>query len=147
MPPRVLPLFADGNRYVHSARNKPGDPSGAEGESAEERARQQYHDLIAAYGAALAAKEPCAQERFVEATAAWEHLRTFRCEEAELDADMHLVAAFSFAIQAHDIVEARRVYEAMSEKYQKLADGAETIEPGSLKSGCRGSSQHGGSGR
>ena len=104
-----------------------------EGETPEDAARHQYHDLINAYGSALVAKDPSATELFAQATAAWERLRAFKCEESELDADMHLVAAFSFAIQARDRVEAKRLYDAMSEAYRATTDGAEGIEPGSLK--------------
>jgi hypothetical protein len=99
----------------------------------EDEARGQYQDALHSYAAALVARDPIAKELFAKATAAWERLRTLPCEEAQLDIDMHLVAALAFAVQARDACEAKRIYDSMSDRYQRDTDAAEAFEPGSLK--------------
>jgi hypothetical protein len=96
-------------------------------------AKAEYRRLMDSYGDALKAKDPLAKELFARATGVWEQIRAFNREESQLDADMHLVLAISHAIQADDPVEAKRIYDAMSEKYRSTADGLEAMKPGSTK--------------
>lgn len=98
-------------------------------EDEEESARAQYNDLMRAYAAALVARDTTVPELFSEATLAWDRLRTFPCEEAALPFDMHLLLALSFAIQATDAVEARRLYDSMSEDFQRNIDAVDTFGP------------------
>ena len=100
---------------------------------AEEAARDNYRDILGEYGAALAAREAHAPELLARATEAWDFLRSFDCEEAQLPYDMHLVAALAFAVQATDAAEAKRLYSYMTEEFQRLTDGADGLNPGSLK--------------
>jgi hypothetical protein len=95
--------------------------------------KAEYHRLVQSYVDALSEKDPIAGELFVQATVVWVRLREFGREEARLDFDMHLVLAFSGAIQAGDAVEAKRLYDAMSDDYRRTTDGADALEPGSMK--------------
>jgi len=106
-----------------------------EAESSHDRAKEEYRRLINAYGDALTAKDPIAAELFAQATAAWERLRELNGDEAKLDYESHLVLALSFAVGAGDPVEAKRIYDAMSEGYRETADGVDALkpEPGSMK--------------
>jgi len=104
-----------------------------ETESPYDHAKEGYRRLINAYGDALAAKDPIATELFAQATAAWERLREFNGDESKLDYESHLVLALSFAIQGCDSVEAKRIYDAMSDGYRATADGVDTLAPGSMK--------------
>lgn len=105
-----------------------------ETEHAYEEARAHYERALRAYGDALALKLPGDVRRlFDEATAAWDRVRTFNCIEGEMDADAHLVGAFSLAVQTGAPAEAKRLYEAMSEEYRHATDAAEMRAPGTVK--------------
>jgi hypothetical protein len=102
-----------------------------ETESADD-ALEAYRRLMATYGYALSTGDPMAQTVFAEATALWEQLRALDRDE-QLDPDRHLVLAISYAIQANDPVEAKRIYDAMSESSRSTADELEAMRPGSTK--------------
>lgn len=94
--------------------------------SAEDATRLQYQQLVNEYGAALAVKDPRAEELLVRATLAWEQLRRFGGAESALPTDAHLVTALQFAIEAGDAREAGRIYASMSKPFQDmLREGAQ----------------------
>jgi hypothetical protein len=89
---------------------------------------EDYRVLMKAYEDALKARDPAAADFLQRAGVLWERLRELKYPEPEADSDMHLVVAFSLAVQVGDAAEARRLYECMSEKYRDAADRVESLE-------------------
>lgn len=105
-----------------------------EDDRAYREADETYRRVLEAYGEALRARDRHSAELFAQATAAWERLRSFeRRLEAELDSDMHLIHAFSYAQVAGDVLEAKRLYDAMGDEDREAVDTAESMSPGSVK--------------
>ena len=78
-------------------------------------------------------RQASAKELLQKATLLWNKLRDLNCPQAEGDAELHIVGAFTFAVHAGDAAEAERLYNAMSEKYRNATDGSEKKKPGSFK--------------
>lgn len=102
-------------------------------EAAYRQAKAAYFALLAKYRERLEEGDPDAKSVFIEAEAAWIHLRSFNRDESHADACMHLVVSFTHAVGAKDSAEAYRLYSAMTEKYRAGIDKAESINPGTMK--------------
>ena len=97
-------------------------------------ARAAYKKLLLEYGRALAARDSRAKELFEQSCLAWDRVRASAptdAPEANVETEMHLVLAFSYAVGARDVAEAERIYRAMSDEGRRNVDAAD--DSGSMK--------------
>lgn len=94
-----------------------------------------YRRLMLKYLAALKARSPVARLLLLDAEEGFRHIVAIAPNSAEASAgvSMHVTTAFTFACDAGDENEARRLYDTMSEADQKSIDALDAKEPGSMK--------------